>query len=344
MTARAGAPVGALETFIEVGFSLGEQRVIPDGVIRIARGQRIWTALVEVKTGDGVLGREQIETYLRLAKRRKYDAVLTISNQVSTDPDVHPVDLPARAANAVALFHISWSEIMHEIKMLLLHHRFGEPLPLWILSEFNRYLEHPRSGAMPFSDMGPAWVSVRESVAAGTLRPGDKKAAPIVHAWQKLVRQVCLGLTARLGVPVKQVVPRRFQADPGLRLDEGTHLLGDHGLLTATLRVPDAAGPISVSADLRTSRVNVTIEVTAPQENSLSKRVTWLTRQLREAPDDLLVEARLRHAWRPPVSGWPTCGVGRRCCYPAKTGSRPASSSLKHTRWARNVPAPVAAS
>jgi stress response protein SCP2 len=292
LTARVGAPVGALETFIEVGFSLGEQRVIPDGVIRIARGQRVWTALVEVKTGDGMLGRDQIETYLRLAKRRKYDAVLTISNQISTDPDVHPVELPARATNAVALFHISWSEIMHEIKMLLAHHRFADPVPLWILTELNRYLEHSRSGAMPFNDMGPSWVSVRESVAAGTLRPGDKKAAPIVDAWQKMIRQLCLGLTARLGVPVKQIVPRRLQADPGLRLDEGTHLLGDHGLLAASLRVPDAAGPIVVSADLRTSRVTVSIEVGAPQENSLSRRVAWLVRQLRDAPDDLLVEAR----------------------------------------------------
>lgn len=292
LTARAGAPVGALETFIEVGFPLGEQRVIPDGVIRIARGQRVWTALVEVKTGDGLLGRDQIETYLRLAKRRKYDAVLTISNHISTDPDVHPVDLPARASNTVALFHISWSEIMHEIKMLLAHHRFTDPVPLWILTELSRYLEHPRSGAMPFNDMGPSWVSVRESVATGTLRPGDKKVAPIVNAWQKMIRQLCLGLTARLGVPVKQIVPRRLQGDPNLRLEEGTHLLGDHGILTATLRVPDAAGPISVSADLRTSRVIVKLEVAAPQENSLSRRVTWLTRQLRDAPDELLVEAR----------------------------------------------------
>lgn len=292
LTARAGAPAGALETFLEVGFSLGELRVIPDGVIRIARGQKVWTALVEVKTGDGLLGREQVEKYLRLAKRRKYDAVITISNQVSTDPDVHPVDLPAHATTAVSLFHISWSEVMHEIRMLLAHHRFTDPVSLWILSELSRYLEHPRSGAMPFTDMGPSWVSVRESIAAGTLRPGDQKAVPIVNAWQKLVRQVGLGLTARLGVPVKQVVPRRWQTDPGLRLDEGTHRLADHGVLAATLRVPDAAGPISVCADLRTSRVTVSIEIAAPQENSLSRRVAWLTRQLKEAPDDLLVEAR----------------------------------------------------
>ena len=291
ITARAGAPAGALETFIEVGFPLGERRVIPDGVIRIARGQRIWTALVEVKTGDGMLGREQIETYLRLAKRRKYDAVITISNQISTEPDVHPVEIAAKASLAVGLVHISWSEVMHEIRMLLSHHRFTDPLPMWILAELDRYLGHPRSGAMPFNDMGPSWVSVRESVAAGTLRPTDAKAVPIVNSWRKLVRQLSLGLTARLGVPVRTIVPRRLQ-DPAARLDEGTHRLGDHGQLTASLRVPDAAGPIGILADLRTSQVHVSIEIGVPQESSLTRRVTWLTKQLKDAPDDLLVEAR----------------------------------------------------
>lgn len=291
LTARAGAPARALETFIEVGFPLGERRVIPDGVIRIARGQRVWTALVEVKTGDGMLGREQIETYLRLAKRRKYDAVITISNQISTEPDVHPVEIAAKASLGVGLVHISWSEVMHEIRMLLSHHRFTDPLPMWILSELDRYLGHPRSGAMPFNDMGPSWVSVRESVAAGTLRPSDAKAVPIVNSWRKLIRQLSLGLTARLGVPVRTIVPRRLQA-PAARLDEGTHRLGDHGQLAASLRVPDAAGPIGIVADLRTSQVQVSIEIAAPQESALTRRVTWLTKQLKDAPDDLLVEAR----------------------------------------------------
>ena len=292
LTARAGAPAGALETFIEVGFPLGERRVIPDGVIRIARGEQVWTALVEVKTGDGMLGRDQIETYLRLAKRRRYDAVLTISNQISTEPDVHPVEVAATVSTAVGLVHISWSEVMHEIRMLLSHHRFTDPLPLWILAELDRYLGHPRSGAMPFNDMGPSWVSVRESVGAGTLRPGDAKAVPIVNSWHKLIRQLSLGLTARLGVPVRPIVPRRLQGDPSARLDEGTHRLGDHGRLAARLRVPDAAGPIGIVADLRTTQVHVSIEIGAPQESSLGRRVTWLTKQLKDAPDDLLVEAR----------------------------------------------------
>ena len=49
-----GAPSGALECYVEVPFELpGDGRSVrPDGLIRVVRGQRTWTALVEVKTGN----------------------------------------------------------------------------------------------------------------------------------------------------------------------------------------------------------------------------------------------------------------------------------------------------
>lgn len=291
LTARALAPAGNVESFLEVGFPLGEQRVIPDGVLRIARGDRMWTALVEVKTGDAMLNREQLESYLRVAKRRKYDVVLTISNEVSTDPGLHPVAVSAQLTAAVALIHLSWSEIMHEIRMLLAHHPFSEPMPLWILAELLRYLEHPRSGTMAFHDMGAMWVPAREAVAAGTLRSGDRKTESVVLGWHRLVRQLALGLTARLGVPVKQVLPRRLLSDPDLRNKETALRLADTGVLTATFKVPGAAGPITVSADLRTTRIRTSIDVIAPQEGPFPRRVSWLTRQLRDASDALLIEA-----------------------------------------------------
>lgn len=50
-----GAPAGAMEYYIEVPFTVGERRLYPDGLIRVSRGSRSWTALVEVKTGPNVL-------------------------------------------------------------------------------------------------------------------------------------------------------------------------------------------------------------------------------------------------------------------------------------------------
>lgn len=78
ITAHLGAPAGPLETFLEVPFSLGEQTVRPDGVIKVVRAGRVWTALVEVKTGTGQLRVDQVEHYLDVARNRGYDAVVTI--------------------------------------------------------------------------------------------------------------------------------------------------------------------------------------------------------------------------------------------------------------------------
>jgi|GEM_PF-6119848 len=46
----------------------------------------------------------------------------------------------------------------------------ADPDQAWVLGELIRYLEHPRSGALEFSDMGPSWVPLRDAVSAGTLR------------------------------------------------------------------------------------------------------------------------------------------------------------------------------
>ncbi|WP_211359688.1 TerD family protein [Actinocorallia herbida] len=51
VTARFGAPAGLLQTFAEAQFKHGETTVRPDGIVRVSRAGRIWTALVETKTG-----------------------------------------------------------------------------------------------------------------------------------------------------------------------------------------------------------------------------------------------------------------------------------------------------
>src|SRR5690349_1365384 len=79
MLGPVGAPAGNVETYIEVPFDLGEKKVIPDGLIRVSRGSRSWSALVEVKTGRNELATEQLENYLDVAREQGYEAVITIS-------------------------------------------------------------------------------------------------------------------------------------------------------------------------------------------------------------------------------------------------------------------------
>ncbi|NIZ90897.1 TerD family protein [Kineococcus rubinsiae] len=292
LTTHFGAPAGLVETYLEVPFHLGESTVIPDGVMRVQRANRDWTGLLEVKTGDGQLQRQQVENYLDVARDQGFDAVITLSNEISPGDGEHPVEVDRRKLRGkVALFHLSWSEVLHEARMTLTHRGVADAHQAWLLNELIRYLEHPRSGTTGFEDMGPAWVTVREAVAAGTLRAADRKAPAVAQSWIRLVRQLRLTLTAELGVSVTHVLPRRIASDPVARLQATTAQLAGTGQLEATLRVPGAVGPVTVVADVRTSQVRTSVRVPAPQEGGAQRRVTWLLRQLKEAPADLLIEA-----------------------------------------------------
>jgi len=96
LTQPLGAPSGNIETFIEVPFALGDRKVIPDGLIRVSRGSKRWTALVEVKTGTNELVQEQLESYLDVARVEGFDAVISISNQIPPAPGVHPTKIDRR--------------------------------------------------------------------------------------------------------------------------------------------------------------------------------------------------------------------------------------------------------
>ncbi|MDP9822676.1 hypothetical protein [Nocardioides massiliensis] len=172
--APLGAPSGNVETYIEVPFVLGEKKCYPDGLIRVTRGSKTWTALVEVKTGRNQLETEQLESYLDIAREQGFDVLLTISNEIPPVAGQHPTKVDKRKLKKVSIHHRSWTAILSTAVMQKDHKGVSDPEQAWILGELIRYLEHPRSGAMELEDMGANWVSVRQAVTAGTLRSTDR--------------------------------------------------------------------------------------------------------------------------------------------------------------------------
>lgn len=291
-----GAPTGLIETFIEVPFQLADRTVIPDGVVQCARGGNTWTALIEVKTGTAELQGPQVEAYLDVARDEGFDAVLTISNQLSPAPDVHPVTVDRRKLRRVALYHLSWAEVLTTAVQQRVHYGIADPEQAWILGELIRYLEHPRSGALDFSDMGGSWVGIREAIVAGTLRSNDKGLAEVVSRWEQLLRFAALRLGRELGADVQVHVTRKESADPSLRIAGQVQGVCSSGVLTGTLRIPDAAAPLDIAADLRAGRVTVSAAIEAPREGRNLTRVNWLVRQLRDAPGELRIDAHAASA------------------------------------------------
>lgn len=291
LVSRLGGPTGTIECYQEVSFKLGERTVVPDGVIVAAgRGGRVWTALLETKTGSNALRPDQVEAYVDVAVNRGFDAVVTLSNEIAVIGGDHPAAVDRKRLKKVALHHLSWAEVLHEARMQALHRGVEDRHQAWILHELIRYLEHPKSGAATFDDMGPAWVQVREAVRSGTLRAANAKIADVVRSWDRLTQHLAMRLTSELGVPAWVVVSRALSADAAARQKEAVSKVLEDGTLQAHLRIQRAAGVLHVVADLKTNKVRVSVDLDAPREGGASRRVNWLLRQLKSAPDDLFVE------------------------------------------------------
>lgn len=295
LTQPLGAPAGQMATYIEVPFAVGDKHVQPDGLVRVTRGQKTWTALVEVKTGTNLLAAEQLENYLDVARENGFDAVLTISNEIPPAAGLHPTKVDKRRLRKVALHHYSWSHVLAEAVIQKEHRGVADPEQAWILGELIRYLEHPRSGALEFDDMGSSWVPVREAVTAGTLRASDKAAADVAARFDALLRYVSLRLGRTLGTEVVPTVSRKEAADPALRVAGLVDSLVQDGKLRGAIRVPNAVAPINVEIDLRAGRVTCHVDLDAPKEGRPTTRVNWLVRQLKNAPETLRVEAYASH-------------------------------------------------
>lgn len=287
---RLGAPAGNVTTFIEVPFEVGDSKVFPDGLIRVRRGQREWTALVEVKTGKNVLEPAQLESYLDVAKAHGFDALITISNEIISVPGQHPTQVDKRKLRKVSMHHWSWTYVLSTAIMQKEHRGIADPEQAWILGELIRYLEHDRSGALELDDMGQKWVTVRDAVHAMTLRSNDPNAPEIASRFDAVLRYASLILGRRLGTDVSQHLSRSDLADPPSRVSNLVSSLVEAGRLTGAIQIPNAVGPLHLEVDIRANRVTWFVDVPAPKEGRAKTRVNWILRQLRDAPESLRVE------------------------------------------------------
>ncbi|OMQ16433.1 hypothetical protein A7K94_0202570 [Modestobacter sp. VKM Ac-2676] len=275
---------------------LGEKRCYPDGLIRVTRGQRSWTALVEVKTGTNELATEQLENYLDIAREQGFDALITISNEISPLAGQHPTKVDKRKLRKVDMHHLPWSQILAEAVVQKEHRGVADPDQAWILGELIRYLEHPRSGALEFEDMGASWVPVRDAIGAGTLRASDKGVTDVAARFDALLRYASLRLGRTLGTEVVPALTRREMAEPALRTTALVDSLVRDGRLSGAIRIPHAVAPLNIELDLRANRVTCHVDVDAPREGRPTTRVNWLVRQLKVAPDAVRIEAFAMHA------------------------------------------------
>ncbi len=288
-----GAPAGHVEAFCEVPFELADGRNVRiDGLVRVVRGTKSWTLLVEVKTGSAELGREQVEAYLDVAKEQGFDGLLTISNQIVSGTGEHPVRVSKIKTKKAQLSHLSWSRILSQALMIKEHQGVRDLDQAWILGELIRYLEYEGSGALKFDDMGQHWVAVRSAARNETLGLRDEGVEETAVQWDQLIQFLCLTLSARLGEQVRPVLSRRELADPASRIAALTREMVEAGSLSGAIEIPNAVGPIYLTAYLRRMIAQASVEVGAPELKRSTARLNWLLRQIRKAPPAVRLDVR----------------------------------------------------
>ncbi|MCX5014209.1 TerD family protein [Streptomyces sp. NBC_00555] len=292
LTAAFGAPAGRMQTFTEVPLPHGDAPKRPDGVIRVERAGKLWTALVETKTNGNPLKAEQVQQYMDIAARRGYEAVITLSNDVALEGSAMvDVKIDGRRKHKVSLWHLSWAEVAHQAQMLIRHEGVGNAAHAWLLQELLEYLQHENSGCHGFQNMGPAWVPVRNGIEDETIGLGDARAVDVVESWERLIRQVCLRLGGELGQKALPVQRARRGSDPQARRIEAAEKLCADGRLSAEMRIDGTSSFIAVVADLRTGKVRTSVDVPAPEGSYPLTTAKRLVRLLAEAPADLHVQS-----------------------------------------------------
>lgn len=293
------AAKATVDAYSEVIMNLNGKNIRPDGLIRITYGKSSWSTLVEVKTGDNTLQADQINAYWDLARSNGIDHVLTISNEIAPNPGAHPTDgLKVRSNSPVGVSHLSWTAILSAAIRIQQHSGVEDPEQAWILGELIRYLKHPNSGALDFEDMGPNWVSVREAAHTGDISKRFEGVDDVCARWDQLIRFAALHLASEIGEDVSMMLKRGHQ-DPNKRLAALIDGLCVEGVMSGVLRIPKTAGDLQISADLRSRQISAHMEMSAPEDKGAVGRVSWLARQLSDAPPDLIIESYPKNARTP---------------------------------------------
>ena len=282
--------------------NLDGRNIRPDGLIRVTYGKSSWSTLVEVKTGDNTLEADQINAYWDLARGNGIDHILTISNEIAPNPDAHPTDgLKVRSNSRVGVSHLSWTAILSAAIRIQQHTGVQDPEQAWILGELIRYLQHPKSGALDFEDMGPNWVSVREAAHTGDITKHFDGVDDVCARWDQLIRFAALHLASEIGEDVTMVLKRGHQ-DPKKRMAALVDDLCSDGVMSGVLRIPKTAGDLEIWADLRSRQISAAMEVGAPEDKGAVGRVSWLARQLLDGPGDLIIESYPKNARTPTMA------------------------------------------
>ena len=256
----------------------------PDGLIVVSTGVQKKYYLVEAKIGSAKLNASQIESYVRICKEKKLEGVITISNQFSSSPSVHPLEEVRKLKIKVPVFHWSWMSILTTIDLMISNQSIADRDQKLLINELRRFLSHDSTGVKGFDRMPPEWANINKIIASqGNLSPRSKDALSVVDGWKQETKDLCLILSRLTNTKVIEKLPARYIKNPENRRKAGVKTLVENQRLVANFEIIGAAAPLEVVADIKQRSIYVGMTLNAPQDKkSSTARLNWLIRQIKK--------------------------------------------------------------
>lgn len=282
-----GQRVGArskIETYTEIVCKnkVEKLRERPDGLIVVKSGKNEWRALVEAKVGNSKTELEQVERYRQLAKQNSIDCVITISNEFSSSPTLHPLKEVGKSRSKIPVYHWSWMFILTHADLLLNQDDVDDVDQRFLLNELRRFLTHESAGVKGFDRMPAEWAELSKLIASGgKLSAKSDLAQTVIDAWHQETQDLALILSRMTETNVTERLNRKHKSNSQERTKFEIEELRNNNSVGVELSIPDAVAPISVKADFMRRTIDVGMTLRAPEDKVSTKaRTSWVLRQL----------------------------------------------------------------
>lgn len=285
--------LGNISTYIQAPFVHQGETYQPDGIISIDGKGIIWGSLVEVKTGTDKLETHQLETYIKIAEDNGFNALLTISNQISPILGQHPYASKLPNTN-VELIHFSWAYISTQATVLKEYLGIEDREQDWILSEFIRYIESSKSGVQDFNDMGSQWTNQIDNLRNKVFDKNSDEARILVNKLMSLTGAATLKLTAKLGRNVTPVYSKESLYSETQRIEEQLNNLAIEGVFKATIKVENTYSDIYVEVDMARRQIICSTYMDVKDNRSEIKKAKWLLKQVEKLETPIRIKTKFK--------------------------------------------------